>query len=430
MGAGTRGLLGALAGAVVGLAGFAAAVWSRFEGTEDIVEAALGRVPTSTWIAPATISGKGRNVEEAPAVAVDESGDAVVVWPQWNGEDEVIEGVSGDAASAAWGAPVQLSASGEEADQPGVALDSQGDAAAVWLRVDEASKVALAEAAGYDAAGPELNALTVPASGAVGQTLSFSVSPFDIWSALGATTWSFGDGASASGTSVSHSYAKGGTYTVAVTSLDALGNSSSAQATITITTPLIGCALSSGALPTTDTCTPSPPRTTPPGHVACAVASRAPLTADPCTPIAPVALTPRITSARLTHTRFRASKRATALFAKAKAKPPQGTAFHIALSEAAAVTIAFQHRVGGLRSAGRCVAPSAKLRRKHARRCSRTVTVGTLARAHEAKGPNSIPFSGRLGAKPLRPGAYRAVITARALGRTSRPVTLAFTVVA
>ncbi len=408
--------------------GDAVAVWSRLQGTEDVVEAALGAVATASWSAPATISGKGRNIEEAPEVGVDESGDAVVVWPQWNGEAEVIEGVSGNAPNATWGAPVQLSASGEEAGQAGVALDSQGDAAAVWLRVNETSKVMLAEAAGYDAAGPELNALTVPADGTVGQTLSFSVSPFDVWSELGTTTWSFGDGGQASGTSVSHSYAAAGTYTVAVTSLDALGNPSSEQATISITAPLITCAEPGGALGTGDPCPPPLRTPPPPGHgpILCAASGRAPAVESAC--VTPGQPPPRITSARLTHERFRVSKRATAVLAKTR--PPTGTTFHVALSEAAAVKIAFQHQVGGLRSAGRCVAPSAKLRRKHARHCSRTVTVGALDRAHEAKGPDSIPFSGRLGTKPLRPGAYRAIVTARAGGRTSTPVRLAFTVLA
>jgi hypothetical protein len=366
--------------------GDAVAVWSRFEGTEDIVEAAAGRAATASWGAPKTISGKGRNVEEEPEVAVDESGDAVAVWPQWNGASEVIQGVAGSAVSGGWGTPAQVSANGEDADQAGVAIDAQGDAAAVWLRFDETSKVILAESAGYDAAGPVLNGLSVPAFGTVGQPLSFSVTPFDAWSALGATTWSFGDGASASGSGVTHAYTTPGTYTVTVTSLDALGNASSAQAAVSI-------------------------RSVVPALCACLQT-----------------VAPRVTHASLTHTHFRVSKRPTAIFTKAK--PPQGTSFHFTLSEPAAVKIAFERAATGLRSGHSCLAPSARLRRKHAKHCPRTVQVGGLIRSHEAQGPDSIAFSGRLGTKPLSPGTYRAIITATAAGVISAPLTLAFTVLA
>jgi hypothetical protein len=64
--------------------------------------------------------------------------------------------------------------------------------------------------------------------------LAFSVSPFDVWSALGQTSWSFGDGGSATGTAVSHSYAAPGTYQVTVTGTDAVGNASSASGEIAI----------------------------------------------------------------------------------------------------------------------------------------------------------------------------------------------------
>jgi len=108
---------------------------------------------------------------------------------------------------------------------------------------------------------------------------------------------------------------------------------------------------------------------------------------------------------------------------------PQGTSFQFTFSEAAKLQIVFQHATGGLRSGARCVAPTAKLRRKHARRCTRTLTVGTLIRAHEGAGPDSLAFSGRIGSKALSPGAYRALFSASAGGLTSTPVALSLTIV-
>ncbi|HEX8714184.1 MAG TPA: PKD domain-containing protein [Solirubrobacteraceae bacterium] len=363
--------------------GEAVAVWSRTNATHDFVEAAVGRTSSSAWQPPASLSGPGANIEEQPQVAADGQGDAVVVWERFDGTNEVVEAAAGLAASGSWKAPVALSASGEEAREQQAAIDAQGNAAALWGRFD--GKDYVAEAAGYDAAGPTLGSLVIPAGGAVGQSLAFSVSPFDTWSALGTTSWSFGDGATQTGTSVVHAYSAAGAYTVTLTSADALGNATSTSAAVSVA----------------------------PGPVSKSL---------------PFALvTPRITGARLTHSRFRVSRRPTAISAKAKA--PQGTTFSFTLNEVAKLQVAFTHSVPGLRDGRRCVAPSAKLRRRHAKRCTRTATVGTLTRASEPAGADSVPFSGRIGKTPLRPGAYKAVLTATAGGLRSAPVTLALTIV-
>ncbi len=134
----------------------------------------------------------------------------------------------------AWQPARALSATtpGAEAREPDVALDGQGDAAAAWSAFN--GGFYLAEAAGFDAAGPAIGALSIPSSGGAGQTLAFSVSAADVWSPLGATTWSFGDGQSASGTGVTHAYAKAGSYNVTVSTADVLGNATTAGGVVPI----------------------------------------------------------------------------------------------------------------------------------------------------------------------------------------------------
>jgi PKD domain len=363
------------------------AVWGRFNSTHETIEATEGHVSSSVWQAPVALSPPGANVEEHPAVAVNEQGNAVVVWERSNGANEIVEGASGLASSGSWQPAVALSAAGQSAREPQVALDPQGNAAAVWSRFDGTAYIA--EAAGFDAAGPLLSSLAIPATGTVGQPLAFSVSPFDVWSALGATSWSFGDGTSQTGASVTHTYGAPGTYAVTVTSADVLGNVTSTSASVSIT----------------------------------GVAK----------PLPSILVAPRITAARVSPARFRVSKRSTAISARAKAKPkakvPQGTTFHFTLNEAAMLKLPFTHTVAGLRSGKGCLAPSAKLRRRHAKRCNRTLTVGTLTRANERQGAGNLPFSGRIGAKPLAPGKYEAVLTASAGGLASAAVTLSLTVV-
>jgi len=88
-----------------------------------------------------------------------------------------------------------------------------------------------------DAAGPAISGLSVPQSATVGDTLAFSASPADRFSALGNTTWDFGDGTEATGTDTTHSYDTAGTYTLTVTSSDSLGFETTASSTVTVTAP-------------------------------------------------------------------------------------------------------------------------------------------------------------------------------------------------
>jgi PKD domain len=306
--------------------GDAVVTWSETNSTktnQDLVEASVGKVATDVWQSPAVLSSPGNNHEEEPQVAVSSAGEALVEWERFDGANYIVEAATGLAASGAWQPAVALSSKGQDADEQQLALDAQGNAVSVWRRFD--GSFYLAEADVYDSAGPSLGSLTIPASGAVGVPLSFSVSPFDAFSTAASPSWSFGDGGSALGTSVTHTYSKAGSYSAAVSSADAFGNTSTAAATVTI-------------IATGDT---KPAGSPPP---------------------------PRIDGARLTHTRFRVAGGATAITALAA---PKGTSFQFALSEPAAITISFGHSVAGLRSKGRCVKPTAKLSHAHARRCRR-----------------------------------------------------------
>jgi len=357
--------------------GDAVVVWQRF-GKNATIEATTGKLASGSWQPSVVLSQAGENAYE-PEVSAGAQGGAVAVWRRSNGTNEIAEAAAGQAASGSWQPPIALSETGGDALGPQVAVDSQGDAAAIWRRYD--GKERTVEAAGYDAAGPLLDSLAIPGGGTAGQTLSFSISPFDVWSALGATSWSFGDGTSQSGASVTHAYSTAGNYNVTVRSADVLGNATSASATVAITAP-----------------TPVP--TTP-------------------------SLAPRISGARLSHARFRVARRATAISAKA----PLGTIFHFTLSQAATLQITFTRSAPGLRGGKRCLAPSATLRRKHAKGCPRTLVLGTLTRAGERQGADSLVFSGRIGARALSPHAYRAVLSASSAGLRSAPVTLSLTVV-
>ena len=358
--------------------GNAVVVWGRYHGVHETIEAAEGPISSPSWSPAVVLSGPGVSAEEAPQVGVDGQGNAIVVWERSNGTNNIVEAASGTSSSGSWQPPVTLSAAGEDALEPQVALDAQGNAAAIWRRNDGTSYIA--EAEGLDAAGPQLNSLSIPSAGTVGQALTFSVSPLDVWSTLATTGWTLGDGTSQTGTSITHAYGLPGPYTVTVTSTDALGNVTSTSAALSISGPAV-----------------------------------------------PAPVAPTITGARLSHQRFRVSRRATAI--SARLSVPQGTSFRFTLSEAARLQITFTSSAPGLRSGRRCLAPTTTLRRHHARRCTRTITLGTLTRGHEPAGTDTVAFSGRIGSRALAPGAYKATLTANAGGVRSVPVSLSLIVV-
>jgi hypothetical protein len=127
---------------------------------------------------------------------------------------------------------------------------------------------------------------------------------------------------------------------------------------------------------------------------------------------------------------FRASP---SVFAVARAGTPlvarvaRGTRFRYALGESALVTMKIQRALPGRRAGGRCLRPRPRLRT--ARRCTRYRTVGALSRVARS-GANSTRFSGRLGRRALRPGSYRALITATdTAGNRSAPQATRFRVV-
>lgn len=153
---------------------------------------------------------------------------------------------------------------------------------------------------------------------------------------------------------------------------------------------------------------------------------------------------PRISKASLLRKRFRVSAKSTARVAvvtsataarigepnaaaKKRAAAKKGTAFRFTLSEAATVRIAIERRETGRKRGGKCVKPTRALR--SAKRCTRFVKAGALTRRDLAAGKRSVAFSGRIGRKALKPGSYRAVLTATDRGgKAGKPVRLAFRV--
>jgi len=378
--------------------GSAVAVWERNDGTSSVIQSASRPAGTGTWGTPVGLSAEAEGKQAiAPQLAVSPQGAAIAVWTRNNGSDYVAEAAVGSTGTSLWQAPVELSVGNENADGVQVAADGQGNALAVWELFNGSSGTI--EGEGYDGAGPLLDGLVIPATGTVDQPLSFSVSPLDVWSALRATSWSFGDGAAAGGASVTHTYSAPGSYTVTVSSADVLGNLTSASGTVTISYPTCPAA-EAAATSGTGVCPVSPFREPP-------VLSK--LSESAKTWRAGHALA-RISATRNGHSKL----------------PPLGTTFSFTLNEPASVTFTFTRPASGRRVGRTCVAQTKK--NEHKRRCTRTVVAGTLTFTARG-GTNAVRFEGRLSAhKKLGPGSYTLLALATSTGRHSVTRTLHFTI--
>lgn len=140
---------------------------------------------------------------------------------------------------------------------------------------------------------------------------------------------------------------------------------------------------------------------------------------DPTTQTPTDPRAPKVSRLRMTNKRF-----ATRKPKQGKPRHKVGTKFQFSLSAAGRVTIAIERKSRGYRSGKRCVAKRPK-NKPNAKRCDHFKRTRTV-RANGKQGPNSIAFKG----KGLKPGSYRATVTATAGGLKSKPMRVGFKIVA
>lgn len=104
----------------------------------------------------------------------------------------------------------------------GVGMSASGRCACWWANLTSASTTET-RVAGYDASGPKLKNISLPASAKVGQTVQGSAEAHDNFSPTAVLTWDFGDGTTATGDTVTHTFAQAGVYTVKMTAEDNRG---------------------------------------------------------------------------------------------------------------------------------------------------------------------------------------------------------------
>ena len=200
-------------------------VWTSSDQSGLSVVASV-RPAGRAW-GPPTVLATATSGAVAPQVAIDARGDALAVWTHSTGGFSRVQAANRTAGSGAWSAPRTLSKAGTDALTPQVALDNEGDGAISWARYDGQTFVIQGE--GYDGSGPELNKLSIPATGVVGKKLTFAVTATDVWTTVRTVRWSFGDGSAGSGRATGHVYKRPGRFAARVTATDAFGHVSSVR---------------------------------------------------------------------------------------------------------------------------------------------------------------------------------------------------------
>ncbi len=119
----------------VGGDGTAAVIWTADNGIKRMIEASVLPAGATSWTAPAVLASGPLGGAPDPGVAqiaIDRNGNATAVWSLWNGKNNVVSAADLARASSSWSPPVQLTEPFTDGLTPSLAMNADGTAAVVW----------------------------------------------------------------------------------------------------------------------------------------------------------------------------------------------------------------------------------------------------------------------------------------------------------
>ncbi len=123
--------------------GNAVIVWNQYDGNGNH-QIFKSEYRNGTWINPASltdnISPEGQDAK-SPQVAMDDNGNAVIVWSQYDGSNYQI--FESEYRNGTWTNPTltdSISPKGKNASKPQAAMDNNGNAVIVWHQYDGSNK--------------------------------------------------------------------------------------------------------------------------------------------------------------------------------------------------------------------------------------------------------------------------------------------------
>lgn len=153
----------------------ATVVWSRFDGSDSIVQARQVGPDGEPEEATLNLSA-GEESAIQPRVAVAADGAVTVAWDRFDGSNWIVQARQLSASSLAVGGVLNLSAAGRDAAEPRLGLDEEGAATVVWDRFDGSNFVVQARRLGPEE-GPLGSAVNLSAGGRDAAEPAVAISP-------------------------------------------------------------------------------------------------------------------------------------------------------------------------------------------------------------------------------------------------------------
>ena len=116
------------------------AIWKQHDGVNDRVQVSSSRDGGISWSAPIFLSEEGENAA-IPQISVNACDEAIAIWKQYDGVNDRIQASSSRDGGISWSIPIFLSAAEEDADDPFIVTNAEGNGIAIWSRFDGSGDV-------------------------------------------------------------------------------------------------------------------------------------------------------------------------------------------------------------------------------------------------------------------------------------------------
>ncbi len=143
--------------------GTATAVWSRHNGSVNVIQAAT-HPPGGSFGPAVRLSTLGQNADR-PQISTAPDGTETVVWIRFNGSNDIAQAATRSPGDS-FGTPEDLSAPGENSFTPQVTTASDGTSTAVWNHYDGSNYIIQAATRPPDGSFGSPDNLSVPGSAA------------------------------------------------------------------------------------------------------------------------------------------------------------------------------------------------------------------------------------------------------------------------